>query len=278
MPTPDFHSLDGPKPMRIRPLPALAALLALVLVACAVSPTGRKQLLLFPDGEVATMGATAFTQQKEQTPASKDGKKSAYVQCVTSQLLKTMGQNPADWEVVLFDSAQVNAFALPGRKIGVYTGLLPVASNQNQLAAVIGHEIGHVIAKHSNERLSTQAAAQKGLGIVQAVLSSGEQSQEKQLLMGALGLGAQYGVILPYGRAQESEADIIGLELMAKAGFDPEQSIALWQNMNAASGGKKPPELLSTHPSDQTRIKDLQKHMKKALRLRQQVAAAPVCQ
>lgn len=259
--------------MRTRPLLAIAALLTLVLVACAVSPTGRKQLLLFPDAEVANMGATAFSQQKTELPASKDGKKSAYVQCVANNLLTAMGQNPAEWEVVLFDSPQVNAFALPGRKIGVYTGLLTVANNQNQLAAVVGHEIGHVIAKHSNERLSTQTAAQQGMGIVQAILSSGEQTQQKQLLMGALGLGAQYGVIMPFGRAQESEADIIGLELMAKAGFDPAQSVALWQNMGAANG-KQPPEFLSTHPSNETRIDDLQQHMKKAVRIQGQARAA----
>lgn len=266
--------------MRNRIRLAAAAVLVSVVVACAISPTGRKQLLLFPDTEVASMGATAFAQQKGQTPASKDARKSAYVQCVAGSLLKAMGQNPAEWEVVLFDSPQVNAFALPGRKIGVYTGLLPVANNQHQLAAVVGHEIGHVIAKHSNERLSTQTAAQQGLGIVQAVLSSREQTQEKQLLMAALGLGAQYGVILPYGRAQESEADIIGLDLMAKAGFDPREAVTLWQNMSKAGGGQ-PPQFLSTHPSNTTRIKDINKHMNNSLALMQQArasGAAPLCQ
>lgn len=264
--------------MRTRFAWSLAVLLTLALAACAVSPTGRKQLLLFGDNEVATMGATAFAQQKGQVPASRDGRQSAYVQCVAGDLLKAMGQNPADWEVVLFDSPQVNAFALPGRKIGVFSGLLPVANNQHMLAAVIGHEVGHVIAKHSNERLSTQAATQQGLAIIQAL--SGEQTQEKQLLMGALGLGAQYGVILPYGRAQESEADAIGLDLMAKAGFDPQQAIALWQNMSKA-GGAQPPQFLSTHPANSTRIHDLQKRMNQALALQQQARAAgiaPACQ
>lgn len=250
---------------------AVSLVAAIVAVACAVSPTGRKQLLLFPEAEVAAMGATAFLQQKEQTPASRDGKKNAYVQCVAGAVLTAMGQQPAEWEVVLFESAQVNAFALPGRKIGVYTGLLEIAATQDMLAAVIGHEIGHVLARHSNERLSTQYAAQTGLSVIQAV--GGEMTQEKKMLYGALGLGAQYGIILPYGRQQELEADRIGLELMAKAGFDPQQSVTLWQNMGRA-GGKAPPEFLSTHPSGQTRIQDLQKAMPKAVQLRQQAVAA----
>ncbi|MFZ5722745.1 MAG: M48 family metallopeptidase [Pseudomonadota bacterium] len=265
--------------MPVRPRFVLTALLGLVVLAsCSVSPTGRKQLLLFPDSEVASMGATAFTQQKGQLPASRDAKQNAYVQCVAGGLLKAMGQNPAEWEVVLFDSAQVNAFALPGRKIGVYSGLLPVASNQHMLAAVVGHEIGHVIAKHSNERLSTQTAASQGLAIIQAL--SGEQTREKQALMAALGLGAQYGVILPYGRAQESEADVIGLELMAKAGFEPQQAVTLWQNMSRA-GGAQPPQILSTHPSNSTRIRDIQKNLPKSIALQQQARAAgivPACQ
>ncbi len=258
--------------MRQRPaLFAVAAALAVVLAACAVSPTGRKQLLLFPDGEVAQMGVAAFDQQKQATAASKDTKTNAYVQCVSNHLLKAMGQDPAGWEVVVFASEQVNAFALPGGKIGVYTGLLPVASNQHMLAAVVGHEIGHVIAKHSNERLSTQFATQQGMAVVQAL--GGEMTETKKMLYGALGLGAQYGVILPYGRKQESEADVIGLDLMAKAGFDPAQAVTLWERMSQANG-KQPPEFLSTHPSNETRIRELQARMGKALALQQQARAA----
>lgn len=263
----------------MRHLLAIAALSAAILASCAISPTGRKQLLLFDDNNVAAMGVTAFSQQKAGTPISSDSKKKAYVQCVANKLLTAMGQAPSEWEVVLFEAPQVNAFALPGRKIGVYTGLLPVASNQDMLAAVVGHEIGHVIAKHSNERLSTQQAASQGMAIVQAVMSSGEQTQEKQLLMGALGLGAQYGVILPYGRAQESESDIIGLDLMAKAGFDPAQAITLWQNMSAANG-KQPPQFLSTHPSNDSRIADIRKHLPKSQQLLAEARAAgltPAC-
>ncbi len=261
--------------MHLRPL--FAALLVFVLVACAVSPTGRKQLLIFPEGEVATMGVTAFDQQKKDTPVSQDATKKAYVQCVTNQLLTAMGQRPADWEVVLFDAPQVNAFALPGRKIGVYTGLLPVANNQDMLGAVIGHEIGHVIAKHSNERLSTQYATQNAMAVLQTL--GGAMTEQKKMLYGALGLGAQYGLILPYGRQQEAEADVIGLELMAKAGFDPQQSVTLWQQMGQANG-KQPPEFLSTHPSNETRIRGLQSRMTQALAVQQQARStgtAPAC-
>lgn len=265
--------------MRPRHVPhVLAALVAAALVGCAVSPTGRKQLLLFPDSEVATMGVAAFDQQKKETAVSKDAKATAYVQCVSGQLLKAMGQSPSEWEVVLFDSEQVNAFALPGRKIGVCSGLLPVANNQDLLATVVGHEIGHVTAKHSNERLSTQYATESGMAIVQQL--SGAMTEDKKLLFAALGLGAQYGVILPYSRKQESEADLMGLELMAKSGFDPQQTVVLWQRMSQANPNQ-PPEWLSTHPSNQARIDDLQAHMPNALAQQQQARAAgakPSCQ
>lgn len=250
------------KTLLVAPLAAACLLLG----SCTTSPTGRSQLLFMPEAQMAQMGATAFDQQKKETPSSKDAKKKAYVQCVSAQLLRAMGENPAQWEVVLFDSKQVNAFALPGKKIGVYTGLLGVATNQDMLAAVVGHEIGHVIAHHSNERMSTSYVTQGGLALVQAL--AGEPTQEKNMLMAALGLGAQYGVILPYGRTQESEADRIGLELMAKAGFDPREAPKLWVNM-AKAGGGQPPEFMSTHPSHETRIKDLEAGMPAALAVRQ---------
>lgn len=261
--------------MPSRHVPAiLALLLSIVLVvACTVSPTGRKQLLLFPEGEVATLGATAFTQQKQATPASRDTAKKQYVQCISNQLLVAMGENPSEWEVVLFEDKQINAFALPGRKIGVYTGLLDVAGTPDMLAAVIGHEIGHVIARHSNERLSTQYAAQTGLAVIQAL--GGEMTEQKKMIYGALGLGAQYGIILPYGRKQELEADRIGLELMARSGFNPKEAVTLWENMSRAGSGQ-PPQFLSTHPSNQTRINDLQTAMPGAVALQAQARASGI--
>lgn len=234
---------------------------SLALSACSSSPTGRSQLILFSDQDMSSLGAQSFEQMKSEQPISTDAKTNAYVHCVaktiTAHVPKQAGFD--EWEVVVFDSDQVNAFALPGGKIGVYTGLLNVAVNQDQLATVIGHEIAHVLADHSNERLSQSQIANAGLQITNIALGS---SEYRDMTMAALGVGVQYGVLLPYGRTQESEADIVGLELMAKAGFDPKQSVALWQNMAKASGGNTPPELLSTHPSHSTRIDDLSAKMK----------------
>ena len=235
------------------------------IAACSSSPTGRNQLLLFSDQDMSSLGAQSFEQMKQKQKVNKDAKVNAYVQCVAKSVTQYVPAQPGftNWEVVVFDSDQVNAFALPGGKIGVYTGLLDVAKNQDQLATVIGHEIAHVLADHSNERLSQTQLANTGLQITGVVLGSSEYAQYQNATMAALGLGIQYGVLLPYGRTQESEADVVGLELMAKAGFNPNESISLWKNMAAASGGNNPPELLSTHPSHSTRIKDLSATIKK---------------
>lgn len=232
----------------------------LAIAACSASPTGRNQLLLFSDQDMSSLGAQSFEQMKTDQKVSTNAKTNAYVQCVTNAITKHVPPQPgfSKWEVVVFDSKQVNAFALPGGKIGVYTGLLDVAVNQDQLATVIGHEIAHVLADHSNERLSQSQIANAGLQITNIALGTSEYAQYRGATMAALGLGVQYGVLMPYGRTQESEADIVGLELMAKSGFDPRQSVDLWKNMAKASGGQQPPELLSTHPSHSTRIQDLQ--------------------
>ncbi|PKF63425.1 Zn-dependent protease [Psychromonas sp. psych-6C06] len=230
---------------------------SLLLSACSSSPTGRGQLLLFSGAEMSEMGAQSFEQMKQQESINLDPKINNYVQCVSNAMTRLLGPQPhfKNWEVVVFDSDQVNAFALPGGKIGVYTGLLKVAVNQDQLAAVIGHEIAHVMADHSNERLSRSQITDAGLAISSVAM---EGSEYQSMTMAGLGLGVQYGVMMPYGRAQESESDIVGLRLMTEAGFDPKQSVELWKNMAKASGGQQPPELLSTHPSHSTRISDLQ--------------------
>lgn len=237
---------------------------ALLLTACSSSPTGRNQLVLVPDSELNQMGVQSFTQMKAETPSSNDVTLTANVQCVADQIIAVLPSKYRNqtWEVVLFDDTQVNAFALPGYKIGVYKGLLSVAKNQSQLAAVMGHEVGHVLARHGNERVSTQMATSQALAIGYQI--TGEESPEKTALFQALGIGAQIGIILPFSRTHESEADFIGLELMAKAGFDPRESVQLWRNMSVAAG-KAPSELLSTHPSNSTRIKDLQSNMSQPL-------------
>ena len=247
-------------------VPALALVVASATFACATSPTGRAQLRLFPDAEMATMGAAAYDQMKQEMKISTDAAAAAYVRCVADAVAAEVEGRYANtsWEVTLFEEPSPNAFALPGGKIGVHTGLLDVAVNQSQLATVLGHEVAHVVAEHGNERISTAYATQTGLSMVEAL--SGAASPMKSQLLGLLGVGAQVGVILPFGRAQESEADEIGLDLMAKAGFDPNESVALWRNM-AQAGDGEPMEFLSTHPSHGTRIQDLQARMPGAVLL-----------
>ena len=239
-------------------------LLVLMLVtACTSSPTGRQQLLLFSESNMNKLGEQSFEQIKRDQTLSKNIAVNNYVTCVANSITKHVPKQAgfSEWEVVVFESDEVNAFALPGGKIGVYTGLLKVAQNQDQLATVIGHEIAHVLAQHSNERLSQTQLANAGLQVTSIALESSEYKEYQKTTMAALGIGVQYGLLLPYGRSQESEADMVGLDLMSKAGYDPHQSVALWQNMSKASQGKQPPELLSTHPSHGTRIGDLSKRI-----------------
>ncbi|PXF29200.1 peptidase [Pokkaliibacter plantistimulans] len=250
---------------------AFTLCLLATLAGCSTSPLGRQQLKLMPDAEVQQMGLQSFNQMKKDTPISNDKKQNTYVSCVAQKVVAEIPSQYGKqaWEIVVFKSDDANAFALPGGKIGVYTGLLKVAKNQDQLAAVIGHEVGHVLAGHSNERLSTQYVTQAGLSIASAAAGTNQNSQQ---MLQLLGVGAQYGVILPFSRTQESEADLIGLDLMASAGFNPEQSISLWQNMSK-EGGATPPELLSTHPAPAHRIDNLRARLGVATPLYQQARA-----
>jgi predicted Zn-dependent protease len=245
-----------------------------ILASCATSPTGRSQLILMPESQMNQMGLQAFTNIKDETPVERNRAKNSYVQCVANAITREIG---GTWEVVVFRDDAANAFALPGGKIGVNTGLLKVAENQHQLATVIGHEVAHVLSHHSNERVSQKFAVEQGLGLINAVASP--QSGTGQTLMGLMGVGAQYGILLPYNRTQESEADLLGLDIMANAGFDPRESTRLWVNMGRANKGS-PPEFLSTHPSHGTRITDLNRHMAVALNLRnkaRQAGKRPAC-
>lgn len=247
----------------------ITVVILVILAGCATnqSPTGRSQTLLFSAQQMDQMGAESFEQMKQQQALSKDKQRIAYVRCVADRITAVLPAGQPKWEVVLFESEQINAFALPGGHIGVYTGLLKVATNQDQLATVIGHEVAHVLANHSNEQVSRAQMTGVGMQLANAALDvSGVGNRD--LYMAALGLGAQVGFVLPYGREQESEADIMGVELMARAGFDPSQSIELWQNM-AKAGGSQGPELLSTHPSHGRRIADLQQMQPKVMPLYQ---------
>ena len=208
------------------------------------------------------MGIAAFEELKKKTAQSNDTSINRYVACVADAITHEVNLN-TQWEVTVFKDKAVNAFALPGGKIGVYTGLLQVTENQSQLAAVVAHEVAHVIAEHANARVSASYATGASLKLVEVI--TGATTPGKQQLLGLLGVGAQYGVLMPYGRDQESEADILGLDYMAMAGFDPRESVVLWRNMSK-QGGAKPPELLSTHPADQSRIRDLNTRMPHALK------------
>jgi predicted Zn-dependent protease len=240
--------------------------IASLLAACAVSPTGRNQLVFMPDAQINQMGLQAFDTLKQEKPVSNNARYTQVARCIAQALTREAGGG--NWEVVVFEDQSPNAFALPGNKIGVHTGMIQLVENQDQLAAVIGHEIGHVQARHSNERVSQEMAVSQGMALIQAV--SAPQTALGQTAIGLLGIGAQYGVLMPYSRTHESEADIIGVDLMAKAGFDPRQSINLWQKMDQTAQGQQPIEFMSTHPSHSTRIQDLNQHMPAAMGLFQQ--------
>jgi predicted Zn-dependent protease len=257
---------------------AITAAVALSLTACATSPTGRNQVLLYSEAQLSEMGGQAFAGMKEELKISNKAVQNSYVECVANAITAQVPDSvfSGTWEVVVFDDEQVNAFALPGGKIGVYTGLLKVAENQHQLAAVIGHEVGHVIAEHGNDRMSQSTLINVGTQAVGQVLAANEVPQSAPI-MAAIGLGVQVGVQLPFSRTHESEADLIGLQLMAKSGFDPRQSVNLWQNMDAASGGQRQMEFLSTHPAPQTRIEDLKANMQPAYADYQATGNRPTC-
>jgi predicted Zn-dependent protease len=249
------------------------AFVAVVTLGCATSPTGRRQLVMFPEGEMAQIGAQAFSQVKQQTPPTRTGEVQEYVECIARQTLAEAHHRDRDllppdkWEVVVFDDEAINAFALPGGKVGVYMGMVRFAETPDQLAAVVGHEIGHVIARHGNERLSQALAAQSALAVVDMLT---KDTQASQLALAALGVGTAVGIQLPHSRTQEREADEIGLQLMADAGFNPEQAVRLWQRM-AKNSPARVPQFLSTHPNPESRAQDLARMLPKA---RQRYASA----
>lgn len=232
-----------------------------LLAACTHSPTGRSQLILVGDAQMNKMGADSFSALSEEKKAITVGPEFNYVRCIADAILVADGRNPIEWEVKVFSDDSANAFALPGNKIGVHTGMIKLAQTPSQLAAVMGHEIGHVDARHGAERVSLNMTSQLAQQAT-SVLLAGHEYQSTALA--ALGLGAQFGVLLPYSREHESEADTIGLYLMAKAGFNPSEAVELWRNMKRASGGKAPPEFMSTHPSNDTRINAIQSQLQQA--------------
>lgn len=261
--------------MSVSKLFALLGVVLILLVACATVPiTGRRSMSFIPG---STLNSMAFSQYEEfigSANLSANQKDAAMVMRVGGRIQRAVEQymiannmrNKLDgyaWEFNLVDDPLVNAWAMPGGKVVVYTGLLPVAENETGLAVVMGHEIAHAIAGHGNERMSQGLIMQMGgLAINEAIKNKPEET--KALFMTAFGLGAQLGILLPYSRLHESEADHLGLIFMAMAGYDPHAAVNFWQRMSA-SGGETPPEFLSTHPSHGTRIEDINKLMAEAM-------------
>lgn len=245
--------MSSPKMTRRNALCVCAGLPA--LAACQFD----SPLDLVSSDQVEALGLQSWQQITQTTPRSRNSAMQGQADQITGRLLRSVGEDPRQWETVVFARPQINAFALPGRKIGVYEGMFGVAENSDQLAAVIGHEIGHVQADHGEARIEREVATGVGLNIVEGLLRMGDVQFAGEIA-GALGLGANYGIILPYSRRQELEADEIGLRLMAGAGYDPAQAVTLWQNMSRANNGA-PPEFLSTHPAPASRIEEIQRQL-----------------
>lgn len=252
-----------------------------LLVACTTSPTGRNTFNFMSGSQLNELGRESFQQMQQESKISTDPEVNAYAQCLMESIVAVLPEyyQGYEWQVAVFDEEAINAFALPGGYMGIYLGMMKFAENQHQLAAVMGHEIGHVIAEHGGERLSSNMLMAGAL-ITADMLMSNRSGSQRALLMAGLGIGAQVGVMLPFSRRHESEADEIGLDLMARAGFEPEQAVRLWELMGEMSSNSGP-ELLSTHPVPATRVKDLNNQVPSVLPLYQerlQLGAAPNCQ
>lgn len=254
---------------------AAAAVLVALLAACATVPiTGRRQLSLIPDSQMNAMSFSQYDQVLKESKLSKDAAATAQVKRVgvriqgaVERYFQQQGQSHQlegyDWAFNLIESDQANAWCMPGGKVAFYTGILPVCRDDAGIAVVMGHEVAHAIAKHGGERMSQELALQLG-GMALSEAMSSKPEQTRNLWLGAFGLGAQVGVMLPFSRQHESEADRMGLIFMAMAGYDPREAPKFWERM-AANGGAAPPEFLSTHPSDATRIRQLNEYLAEAL-------------
>jgi predicted Zn-dependent protease len=232
-----------------------------VISACGTVPvTGRQQLMLISESDETQMGLTAYRDILSKETISRDQRLNALVQRVGRRIAAVAERPDYQWEFRVVDKDEANAFALPGGKVAVYTGILKYTRTDAGLAVVMGHEVAHALARHGAERISQSSAANALIGLGAAV--AGVQDPT---IMQAISAAYGVGVELPFGRGQESEADHIGLILMAKAGYDPREAVPFWQRMSSGQGGSGPPEFLSTHPSGQTRIRQLQEWMPEAL-------------
>jgi len=237
---------------------------ASLISSCVTTPvSNRSALILVPFDQEVALGAQAFDEitQKEKESANK--RLNEIVQRVGKRIAEVSDMPDLNWEFKLIESEQQNAFALPGGKVAVYTGILSVAQNEAGLATIVGHEIGHAIARHGAQRMSQQMVLQ---GALTAASVNLQNNTNRNMIMAALGIGANIGIALPFSRANESEADEIGLVYMARAGYDPSEAINFWSRFNDEKKSK-PPELLSTHPSDTTRVRELESQLENALKI-----------
>ncbi len=246
----------------------LLALAGLLLTGCYTVPeTGRKSFNFHSAGEEMKMGFTAFDQMKQEVPISKDAAATALVAKVGKRIAAVAPLADAQWEFVVFESKEANAFCLPGGKVGVYTGILPITKDEAGLATVLGHEVAHAVARHGGERMS-YAKAQQAVGAgAGALLGASKYASWGPVFSQVYGVGSEVGVALPHSRANESEADYMGLLYMAQAGYDPAASVAFWQRFaafNQSGGGSSTPWFLRTHPLDEARIQQLQKWVPEA--------------
>jgi predicted Zn-dependent protease len=243
----------------------ICTIMTALLAACStVKETGRSQLNLLSPSQEASLGMQAFTDIKGKGKINRDAQLNARVRRVGERIASVANVPGAQWEFVVFDDPEPNAFALPGGKVGVNTGIIPVAMTDAGLATVMAHEVAHVSARHSGERISNQMVI-SGIAAGTALSLGDADPKTRNVILTGLGLGSTVGYTLPHTRSQESEADRIGLIYMAKAGYDPEEAIRFWQRMREVAAKKgKPPEFLSTHPADDTRIANLQKYLPEA--------------
>lgn len=234
---------------------------AFSLSACSYNESlGRNQLLLVNDASLVSAAQSAWAQTLSTERVSTDPALNARVRTVGSRIVQAAGLGGQPWEYAVFVDDTPNAFALPGGKIGVNTGLLSVVDNDDQLAAVIGHEVGHTVAHHAAERMSQQTAAQIGLGVASSALGSRVGADQARQIASLGSIGAQVGVLLPYSRRHELEADRLGVDYMQRAGYDPRQAVVLWQKMAAQRTSRNLP-FLSTHPTDAARIAALEQYI-----------------
>ena len=250
--------------MRAAARPLIVATLLGAVASCQTVPlTNRPQLLLIPEGTEIQLGLSSYQDILKKARVSHDPALNEQVTRVGTRIAEATGRTDYQWEFRVLEDKQANAFCLPGGKVAVYTGILPITRDDAGLAAVLGHEVSHAIARHGGERLSQQLAVQGGLLAVQGALAR-RDGPTVQLVAAALGAGATVGVLLPWSRLQESEADHLGLIFMAKAGYHPSAARDLWVRM-ASLGGPRQPEFLSTHPAPQTRIAQIEAWTPEAL-------------